>query len=216
MTAPSTARASGSQLEDDGSDIAAAYSGGQPQRGRLRLGRAVRAEPGQEMDKVADAFGLHPLAVEDAVVAHQRPKLERYGDGDLHGAQDDLVRRRGRRRRDRRDRGVRRQQLRRDGPTRRGRRRSASRDTTSRSTPRCSDTGRTRCCTRCATASSTRTRSVAAELENDVDEIELSVFSDIRKQRLAADLHAEARGRGVPAGSRSAARAVDRASRNAR
>src|SRR5258706_6871204 len=29
---------------------------------------------------VADEFGLHELAVEDAIVAHQRPKLERYGD----------------------------------------------------------------------------------------------------------------------------------------
>lgn len=28
----------------------------------------------------AEAFGLHELAVEDAIVAHQRPKLERYGD----------------------------------------------------------------------------------------------------------------------------------------
>jgi magnesium transporter len=28
----------------------------------------------------AEQFGLHPLAVEDAIVAHQRPKLERYGD----------------------------------------------------------------------------------------------------------------------------------------
>lgn len=32
------------------------------------------------MQEVADVFGLHPLAVEDAVVAHQRPKLERYDD----------------------------------------------------------------------------------------------------------------------------------------
>ncbi len=32
------------------------------------------------MQDVADVFGLHPLAVEDAVVAHQRPKLERYDD----------------------------------------------------------------------------------------------------------------------------------------
>ena len=31
-----------------------------------------------EMQDVADVFGLHPLAVEDAVLAHQRPKLERY------------------------------------------------------------------------------------------------------------------------------------------
>jgi magnesium transporter len=29
---------------------------------------------------VATEFGLHELAVEDAIVAHQRPKLERYGD----------------------------------------------------------------------------------------------------------------------------------------
>ncbi len=33
-----------------------------------------------ELAKVANAFHLHPLAVEDAVNAHQRPKLERYDD----------------------------------------------------------------------------------------------------------------------------------------
>jgi len=33
-----------------------------------------------ELDEVAAVFGLHPLAVEDAVSAHQRPKLERYDD----------------------------------------------------------------------------------------------------------------------------------------
>ena len=31
-----------------------------------------------QMQSVADVFGLHELAVEDAVNAHQRPKLERY------------------------------------------------------------------------------------------------------------------------------------------
>ena len=31
-----------------------------------------------QMQSVADVFGLHELAVEDAVCAHQRPKLERY------------------------------------------------------------------------------------------------------------------------------------------
>jgi magnesium transporter len=31
-----------------------------------------------ELEDVAIAFGLHPLAVEDAVNAHQRPKLEHY------------------------------------------------------------------------------------------------------------------------------------------
>jgi magnesium transporter len=40
-------------------------------------------EPTQEeLDRVAEVFSLHPLAVEDAVKAHQRPKLERY-DGAL-------------------------------------------------------------------------------------------------------------------------------------
>ncbi|OBF61065.1 magnesium and cobalt transport protein CorA [Mycobacterium sp. 852002-50816_SCH5313054-b] len=33
-----------------------------------------------EMQEAADVFGLHALAVEDAVCAHQRPKLERYDD----------------------------------------------------------------------------------------------------------------------------------------
>jgi len=33
-----------------------------------------------ELGEVAEVFGLHPLAVEDALKAHQRPKLERYED----------------------------------------------------------------------------------------------------------------------------------------
>ena len=36
---------------------------------------------GSELEGVAATLGLHPLAVEDAVKAHQRPKLEAYGDG---------------------------------------------------------------------------------------------------------------------------------------
>ena len=34
----------------------------------------------EELEDAALAFGLHPLAVEDAYHAHQRPKLERYDD----------------------------------------------------------------------------------------------------------------------------------------
>ena len=34
----------------------------------------------EELRQVAEAFDLHPLAVEDAEVGHQRPKVERYGD----------------------------------------------------------------------------------------------------------------------------------------
>ncbi|MFJ6751074.1 MULTISPECIES: magnesium/cobalt transporter CorA [unclassified Streptomyces] len=38
-------------------------------------------EPTQaEFDRVSSEFGLHPLAVEDALKAHQRPKLEVYDD----------------------------------------------------------------------------------------------------------------------------------------
>ena len=39
------------------------------------------AEPSQaELDEVAKLWDLHPLAVEDALHAHQRAKLDRYGD----------------------------------------------------------------------------------------------------------------------------------------
>ncbi|PXY32442.1 magnesium/cobalt transporter CorA [Prauserella muralis] len=35
---------------------------------------------GEQIQGIADLFGLHELAVEDAVHAHQRPKLERYDE----------------------------------------------------------------------------------------------------------------------------------------
>ncbi len=34
----------------------------------------------RELEELAEYLGLHPLAVEDAIQAHQRPKRERYGD----------------------------------------------------------------------------------------------------------------------------------------
>ncbi|WP_116449762.1 magnesium/cobalt transporter CorA [Blastococcus litoris] len=34
----------------------------------------------EELTAIGDRYGLHPLAVEDAVYAHQRPKLEHYDD----------------------------------------------------------------------------------------------------------------------------------------
>jgi magnesium transporter len=34
----------------------------------------------EEIRQVADEFALHPLAVEDAIHVHQRPKIERYDD----------------------------------------------------------------------------------------------------------------------------------------
>ena len=54
--------------------------------------RALRSEPSSmawiglfrpaaaQLLAIADEFELHPVAVEDAIVAHQRPKLERYGE----------------------------------------------------------------------------------------------------------------------------------------
>jgi magnesium transporter len=40
----------------------------------------MHAPTAEELEEVAAAFALHPLAVEDAVSAHQRPKLERYDE----------------------------------------------------------------------------------------------------------------------------------------
>ena len=34
-----------------------------------------------EIAKMIEEFDLHPLAVEDALIGHQRPKIEEYGDG---------------------------------------------------------------------------------------------------------------------------------------
>jgi len=72
----------------------AAYEGGRRREGELTLERAGQAaseagafvwlgvvEPSEEEFKaVAAEFGLHELAVEDAVRAHQRPKVEEYGE----------------------------------------------------------------------------------------------------------------------------------------
>ncbi|HVJ73106.1 MAG TPA: magnesium and cobalt transport protein CorA [Casimicrobiaceae bacterium] len=41
---------------------------------------AIADPDGPEMDTLAEEFGLHELAVEDAKRPHQRPKLEEYGE----------------------------------------------------------------------------------------------------------------------------------------
>ena len=70
------------------------YEGGHRKEEKLSLKEAgaAAAEPGAfvwlglvepsaaELEGIASEFDLHELAVEDAVKAHQRPKLERYGD----------------------------------------------------------------------------------------------------------------------------------------
>jgi magnesium transporter len=72
----------------------AVYENGIRREGRLPLEEAHEAATGEnafvwiglhqpsgeEFDAVAREFDLHSLAVEDAITAHQRPKLETYGD----------------------------------------------------------------------------------------------------------------------------------------
>jgi magnesium transporter len=71
----------------------AVYEHGKRRAGKLDLdeaGRACRADDGfvwlgvaepnaEEFEGIAREFGLHELAVEDAVKAHQRPKVELFG-----------------------------------------------------------------------------------------------------------------------------------------
>jgi len=40
---------------------------------------ALRDPPAAELGALQRVFGLHPLAIEDAQSAHQRPKIEEYG-----------------------------------------------------------------------------------------------------------------------------------------
>ena len=111
----------------------------------------------KEFDLVSSEFGLHPLAVEDALSAHQRPKLEVYDDSlflvlkpVVYDAESDTVT---------------------AGElmvfvgdsfvvtVRHGEGAPLARRTAAgwRRSPRCSGTGRPRCCTRSPTRSSTTT-----------------------------------------------------------
>jgi magnesium transporter len=72
----------------------AAYQGGRRREGELPMQHAGEAAgedgtfvwlglvepPPEEFDAIAAEFSLHELAVEDAVGAHQRPKVEEYDD----------------------------------------------------------------------------------------------------------------------------------------
>jgi magnesium transporter len=72
----------------------AVYEGGNRREGDLALDKAGDAAQGdgafvwlgvheptaEEFKEIADEFDLHELAVEDAIDAHQRPKVEVYGD----------------------------------------------------------------------------------------------------------------------------------------
>ena len=72
----------------------AVYEDGRRKAGNLPIEHACEAgqQPGafvwvglfeptpDEFEALRAEFNLHPLAVEDALRAHQRPKIERYGD----------------------------------------------------------------------------------------------------------------------------------------
>ena len=66
------------QTAEDGQEGEEAQEGQERQQAFVWVGLHEPDET--QMQDVADVFGLHPIAVEDAVHAHQRPKLERYDD----------------------------------------------------------------------------------------------------------------------------------------
>ena len=70
----------------------AAPSNGSAREGRGFVWIGLHEPDTDEMTEVAELFGLHELAVEDAVHAYQRPKMDRYDDR-CSGAQDRLLRR---------------------------------------------------------------------------------------------------------------------------
>ncbi|MFF4714675.1 magnesium/cobalt transporter CorA [Streptomyces eurythermus] len=59
-------------------DLSDALAGARAAGGFVWIGLHEPSE--QEFELVSQEFGLHPLAVEDALKAHQRPKLEVYDD----------------------------------------------------------------------------------------------------------------------------------------
>ncbi|MGW1212233.1 magnesium/cobalt transporter CorA [Streptomyces sp. NPDC002499] len=66
------------QRTDGPADFSDALAEARARGGFVWIGLHEPSE--QEFDLVTQEFGLHPLAVEDALKAHQRPKLEVYDD----------------------------------------------------------------------------------------------------------------------------------------
>lgn len=67
----------GTRVRADG-DLADLYAETQRDGGFVWIG--IKDPDAAEFHKCAQVFGLHPLAVEDALHAQQRPKIEDYGD----------------------------------------------------------------------------------------------------------------------------------------
>ena len=72
---PATVAATAHRLREE----AGKQAGKEPGTGTMAWIGLFRPSAGQ-LHQVADEFGLHEVALEDAIVAHQRPKLERYDD----------------------------------------------------------------------------------------------------------------------------------------
>ncbi len=149
----------------------------------------------EEFDSVAREFHLHELAVEDAIKAHQRPKIEDYDEHAVRRAEDGSLPRRQRDRRDRGDPPVRRRRLHRHRPARVSR-------------PTLHDVRRTteksaRDLLRCGPGAVLYAivdrvvddyEPVLAGIENDIEELEEQVFSPDAQQPDRAHLQAQARG----------------------
>ena len=69
----------GGRRVDDGDDLAAMVERGRDEPDAF-VWIGLFAPTDDEFEEIARVFRLHPLAVEDAVHAHQRPKLEHYDD----------------------------------------------------------------------------------------------------------------------------------------
>lgn len=68
------------EREEIHGDISEAFEQAKERDGGSFLWIGLFEPTHQEFDLIVDELKLHPLAVEDAVDAHQRPKLELYGD----------------------------------------------------------------------------------------------------------------------------------------
>ena len=150
--------------------------------GRLRLDRPARPG-GAEFAGVAELFGLHPLAVEDAVHAHQRPKVERYDDTLFSVFKTVTLRRARRADRDQRG-GETGELMVFTGPdfvitVRHGGHGSLGPSARSwRPTRSCWPRARRRSCTPSPTTSSTTTSRSPDAVQNDIDAVETDVFSE--------------------------------------
>ncbi|MDP9438331.1 MAG: magnesium/cobalt transporter CorA [Actinomycetota bacterium] len=68
----------GRRASEPGGSLDETYQACRSQEGIAWIG--LYRPTGEEFEAVAQEFELHPLSVEDALDAHQRPKLERYGE----------------------------------------------------------------------------------------------------------------------------------------